>query len=283
MLLPAVFSQPTPHASTAAATISASPAPLQIVDTNISLFRWPFRRLPLDDTQELCATLRSLGVVRAIAGSFEGLFQRDLTGVNRRLAEECARHSELLPVGSVNPSKPGWQSDFDLCREELGMSGIRLHPGFHGYSLEHPGFRSLLERAAAAGMFVQVVATVEDRRTQPDLFRTADVDLSPLVDSCRGLDSLHLQVLNARPTTALAVRLCEVPGLCFDTARIEGTDGVPRLVQSLPAGRVIFGSHAPFLIPEAALIRVHESGLLSENQLRSIYESGLDCLRGSAP
>ena len=163
------------------------------------------------------------------------------------------------------------------------MSGIRLHPGFHGYSLEHPGFRSLLERAAAAGMFVQVVATVEDRRTQPDLFRTADVDLSPLVDSCRGLDSLHLQVLNARPTTALAVRLCEVPGLCFDTARIEGTDGVPRLVQSLPAGRVIFGSHAPFLIPEAALIRVHESGLLSENQLRSVYESGLDCLRGSAP
>ncbi|MGV2337682.1 MAG UNVERIFIED_CONTAM: hypothetical protein LVR18_27560 [Planctomycetaceae bacterium] len=74
LLLPAVLSQSTPHASTAAATIYASPAPLQIVDTNISLFRWPFRRLPLDDTQELCTTLHSLGVVRQLQEVSRGSF-----------------------------------------------------------------------------------------------------------------------------------------------------------------------------------------------------------------
>jgi len=105
-----------------------------------------------------------------------------------------------------------------------------------------------------------------------------DVDLQPLPAACRGLDSLRLQVLNARPAIGLAQKLCELPGLYLDTARLEGTDGVPRLVQSLPPGRVLFGSHAPFLIPEAALIRVHESGLLAEDQLRSVYESGLEVL-----
>lgn len=262
----------------ARAAVPAPSLPLQIVDTNLSLFRWPFRRLPLDSTAELCAALRSLGIVKALAGSFEGLFHRDLTGVNQRLAEECRGWPELLPVGSVNPSKPGWQADFEQCRGELGMAGVRLHPGVHGYSLDHPGFRGLLENAAASGLFVQVVAVVEDRRTQPDLFRTADVDLQPLPTACRGLDSLRLEVLNARPSIGLAQQLCELPGLYLDTARLEGTDGVPRLVQSLPPGRVLFGSHAPFLIPEAALIRVHESGLLAESQLRSVYESGLEVL-----
>ncbi|MFM7059048.1 MAG: amidohydrolase family protein [Planctomycetota bacterium] len=264
----------------AAAGVTTAP-PLRIVDTNISLFRWPFRRLPLDSTSELCLALRSLGVAVAIAGSFEGLFHRDLTGVNRRLSEECRGRAELLPVGSVNPAKPGWQADFAVCRGELGMRGIRLHPGVHGYALDHPDFRNLLEQALASGLFVQLVAAVEDRRTQPDSFRTADVDLQPLSAACRGLDGLRLQVLNARPSIGLAQKLCELPGLYFDTARLEGTDGVPRLVQSLPPGRVVFGSHTPFLIPEAALIRVHESGRLAEEQLRSVYESGLEVVCGN--
>lgn len=265
----------------AAASSIPTAAPLRIIDTNISLFRWPFRRLPLDSTSDLCDALQSLGITAAIAGSFEGLFHRDLTAVNRRLSDECRARAELVPAGSVNPAKPGWRADFELCRGELGMPGIRLHPGVHGYSLDHPGFRELLECAAASGCFVQLVAAVEDRRTQPDLFRTTDVDLQPLSTACRGLDSLRLQVLNARPAVGLAQKLCELPGLYFDTARLEGTDGVPRLIQSLPPGRVVFGSHAPFLIPQAALIRVHESGQLSEDQLRVVYGSGLDVLQGS--
>ncbi len=36
-----------------------------IVDTNISLSRWPFRRLPGDEPEKLVATLRHRGVVQA--------------------------------------------------------------------------------------------------------------------------------------------------------------------------------------------------------------------------
>ena len=62
----------------------------------------------------------------------------------------------------------------------------------------------------------------------------------------------------------------KTPGVYFDAARVDGTDGVPLLVQSVPPGRVMFGSHAPFLIPEAALIRVHESAVLDEASLRAV-------------
>jgi predicted TIM-barrel fold metal-dependent hydrolase len=33
---------------------------------------------------------------------------------------------------------------------------------------------------------------------------------------------------------------------------------------------VLFGTHAPFLIPEAALIRVHESAVLDEMGLHAV-------------
>ena len=249
-----------------------------IVDTNVSLFNWPFRRLPLDTTDKLVAKLRSLGVSFALAGTFEGLFHRNLTDANRRLAHECSRHTELIPVGTIDPSQPGWRDDFELCHSQLAMPGIRLHPGCHNYQLTTPAVRELLELAAKAGVFVQLTAAVEDRRTQPQQYRTADVDLLPLCEVCRDLPGLRLQLLNARPSLILAEKLSGVPGLCFDTARLEGTDGAPRLFQSLGRGRVMFGSHAPFLIPEASLIRIYESGLLSPEDVRLILESGRDLL-----
>lgn len=68
-------------------------------------------------------------------------------------------------------------------------------------------------------------------------------------------------LLNHRPGSVTA-ELARLPNLWFDIARTEATDGVARLVQLAGNGRVLFGSHAPFLIPEAALIRVEE-GLLA--------------------
>src|ERR1035441_1263931 len=44
----------------------------KLIDTNVSLSRWPCRRLPLDETPALVARLRSHGVKQAWAGSLDG-------------------------------------------------------------------------------------------------------------------------------------------------------------------------------------------------------------------
>lgn len=254
-----------------------------IVDTNISLFHWPFRRLPLDETAALVGALQSLQVTQAWAGSFEGLLHRDLAGVNARLARACAEHPLLVPIGSINVELPGWERDLERCIDEHDMPGVRVHPNYHGYTLDDPRFAELIERATQAGRFVQVAAALEDTRTQHPHLQVPDVDLAPLAAVLRRVSGARVQILNARLRGALLEKLIETPGIWFDTARVEGTHGVPQLVAQAGPARVMLGTHAPFLIPQAALIRVHESGELDEGPLRLLLgENAVSFAEGTA-
>lgn len=246
-----------------------------IIDTNVDLFQWPFRRLPLDRTDALLKKLRLLNIGQVWAGSFEGILQRDLTGVNQRLADTCIKHSELIPIGSVNPELPGWKNDLRTCIETHKMPGIRLHPNYHGYTLQDSRLGQVLELAAASNLLVQIAVTMEDIRTQHPMILTADVDLAPLPQLMEKIPEAKVQILNWRPRASMISSLAKTPGLYFDTARADATDGVSKLIRSLPPGRVMFGSHAPFLIPEAALIRVAEARL-NDSELSAVLRSSAE-------
>lgn len=230
-----------------------------IIDSNVSLFHWPFRRIPLDDPGRLVAKLRSLGVTSAFAGTFEGLLHRDLSAANARLASVCSDHPELNAVGAINPALPGWEDDLHRCASLHGMPGIRLHPNYHGYRLDEPCFHRLLDEVVKAGVFVQLAVSMEDTRTQSALAAVPDVDLAALPAVLARTKTVRVQLLNYKPRGPLLPTLTALPNLFFDTALADGTDAVASLIDAAGPDRVLFGSHAPFLIPEAALIRVHES------------------------
>lgn len=264
--------------SSVAVDEDSSMASLRIVDTNVSLFHWPFRRLPLDDVELLVAKYRSLGIDQAWAGTFEGVLHRDVASTNQRVTDACLKYPELVPIGSVNPELPGWEEDVRRCHQKHSMPGIRLHPNYHGYTLDDPRFAQLLKLATKAGLFVQIAATVEDTRTQHPQLQVPDVDLAPLADVVNRVPGARVQLLNFRPRGTAFAQLVKTTDVMFDTARVDGTDGIPKLVAALPRGRVLFGTHAPFLIPEAALIRVHESGRLDDSTLRAVYASNADTM-----
>ena len=249
-----------------------------IIDTNLSLFQWPFRRLPLDDTALLIKKMRTLGITRGWVGSLEAILHRDIASVNGRLTGVCAKYPELTPIGSVNPTLSDWQGDLSRCLKEYKMPGVRLHPGYHGYTLADRSFTQMLEQATKAGLFVQIAVTMEDPRTQHSRMRVPDVDLAPLPELMGDHPGARVQLLNLRPRGAQIDSLAKIPGVYLDTARVEGTDGVPALLEKMPRGRVLFGTHAPVLIPEAALIRTHESNRLDEKFLRSLLAGNAQAL-----
>jgi predicted TIM-barrel fold metal-dependent hydrolase len=235
------------------------------IDVNVNLSRWPFRHLPGDEPASLVAKLRKHNVTEAWAGSFDGVFHKDLAAANARLASDCRKYGRglLRPFGSVNPQLPDWREDLRRCVEVHGMRGIRLHPNYHGYTLADPEFRELLALAARTGVIVQIALCMEDERTQHPLMKVAPVDPIPLVEAIDPHPKLKLVILNSYPQLPPEKlrTLFSRPQVYFDLAMVERVAGVTRLAEQAGFERVLFGSYFPFFYFESAVLKMKESAL----------------------
>ena len=243
-----------------------------IIDTHAYLSRWPFRRLAGDEPAEFVARMREQGVGQAWVGSFDGLLHRDVGAVNARLAADCRAHRAglLVAFGSVNPALPDWQEEVRRCRQEHRMPGIRLHPNYHGYTLADPIFREVLRLAARSGLIVQLVAAMEDERTQHPLLQVPPVDLRPLATILPAIPSLRLIVLNQKHDAPVK-QIAAAGQVWFDFAMVERLRGVATLARQVSAERVVFGSHFPLFYIESAALKMREAGL-SDEDFRAIRE-----------
>jgi hypothetical protein len=243
-----------------------------ITDTNVDMFRWPFRRIAGDEPAELVALLRKKGVTQAWTGSYEALMMRDVAGVNKRLADACKQHGAnfLVPFGTVNPKEPDWQEDLRRCQEEHKMPGIRLYPSYHGYGLDDPVTGELFSLVAKRKMLLQIALAMEDPRVQFPLMKVPPTDPGPLVDLAKQNPTLRIQALNVGywggPQTGHMAEVQKLDNVYFDIAYREGVGGVAKFIHATSPTRVLFGSHFPFFYWESAFLKVREAGLSPEQE-----------------
>lgn len=236
-----------------------------ITDVNVSLSRWPSRRLPLDDTARLVEELSRLGITQAWAGTFDAILHNDIAAANQRLAQECrsAGAEFLLPFGAVNLTLPAWEDDVKRCSEVHGMPGIRVLPAYHDYLLSDERFVKLLSLASEMRIIIQIAVRLEDPRTQHRLLSVKDVDLKPLLDVLQEYRQVPIVLLNGLSSynAERHSQLSAAGNVFFDIATLEGLAGLERQVKTIPADRILFGSHAPFFTPESAKLKLQESEL----------------------
>ena len=236
-----------------------------IIDVNVNLSRWPFRRLPYDELPRLIEKFRDCGVTEVWAGSFDGVFHKDIGGVNARLVDDCRKSQavRLRPFGSVNPTLPDWREDLRRCHEDYHMPGIRLHPTYHGYRLDDPVFAELLTQAQQRGLIVQLVVRIEDPRMQHPLMRVPDVDTKPLPGLLAAHPELRLVLLGALQILRghFITQLIQAGEVYFEISTLEGVGGISNLLSRVLGDRILFGSHFPFFILESAIFKLRESEL----------------------
>jgi predicted TIM-barrel fold metal-dependent hydrolase len=264
----------------------------EIVDTNVHLFDWPFRKLKYGRTDALVAKLRRHRITQAWAGSFECVLHKQLDRANQRLADECRTRGAgmLIPVGSVSPARPDWAEDLRRCHEQYGMRAIRLYPAYHGYTLDHPEFARLLGAAAERGMPVQIALRMEDERVHHPAIEAPLVSVAALPEALQKHPRARVQLINAAEALRgnAASALLQQSQVVLDIAALEGNGAVGRLLagthniyrRPLPADRLLFGSHAPFFPLESALFKLFESPLTLEQLNQLMHANARQLLAG---
>ena len=162
------------------------------------------------------------------------------------------------------------------------MPGIRLHPNYHGYTLDDPVFAELLKLATAHRLIVQLALCMEDERTQPPLMRVSPVDINPLAALIRSTPGLRLELLNRNSNIGSEEyrSVFDAGDVYTEISMVESVAGVARFVQKIPLPRVLFGSYYPFFDFESALLKIQESGLDEASQ-KAICEDNARRLLGA--
>ena len=253
-----------------------------IIDTNINLFKWPFRRMKYGETKALIAKLRHHRITKAWAGNFEALFSKSINEVNARLAEECRINGEgvLIPFGTVNLAWPDWEEDLRRCHEVHRMPGIRLYPTYQTFDLNHIEFPRLMSQAADRGLIIQIVGDMEDSRVHHPIVLTREVSFDPLVDLMKKVPKAKVQLLswNERVNSELLKKLISETSVVLDISWLESDGAIGRLIEGnrwsgpetpVPVERFLFGSHAPYFPVESAIIKLFESPLTLE-QMKAV-------------
>jgi predicted TIM-barrel fold metal-dependent hydrolase len=155
------------------------------------------------------------------------------------------------------------------------MPGVRLHPNYHGYALDHPDFAKTLKSAADKGMIVQLAVLMEDERMMHALLRVPPVDLSPLAAIVEQTPGLRLVLLNALkgPRNGNFLRLLNSGNVYCEIAMLEGAAALEQLISEIPPEKILFGSHAPSLYFESALLKLQESRLAVPHRRSILHES----------
>lgn len=162
------------------------------------------------------------------------------------------------------------------------MSGIRLFPNYHGYTLADPATAELISSATDRSMIVQIALSMEDTRTQQTVIQPADP--SPLADLLVRLPRARIVFLNFKNWTdddasEGIARIRKAENAYFDFAMNEGVGGLGRLIAATSPKRVVFGSHSPFFYFESASLKVREAGL-PRDQESAILDKNAQMLLG---
>lgn len=233
-----------------------------MIDVNAYLGHFAFRQLRHNTADGLLRLMDRARIERAVVSSAAAITYRNAQSGNEELAAEVKDHRDrLIPFAVLNPAYAGWRHDLKVCRDELGMRGLRLHPNWHGYKLAGGECLELVRAAAALRWPVSIPFRVEDRRQQSWLVDVADVSHQEAAALARAVPEARFifgsgtgfagSALGRKGDGLPANYFIEISLL---TAMVGNEIG--QLIESLGEDRLLLGTGMPFQYPEGAVLKL---------------------------
>lgn len=236
------------------------------VDCSAFLGPWPFRTVPLTDAASLERGLRAVGVTHAWVSPTAAITEPSPAAANEAMVAEISGNDFFSPVPVLNPVRRGLVELDRWTQGQSRVGAIRLLPGAHAYDLAQAG--DLVAAAADRDVAVVVQVRVRDPRLSHPRFVLPEPAAAEVIDLARAHPSARIVVAGV---TAAEIRVLLASGqrLWCDLSHADGQDVVRHLVTEYGSARLLSGTHAPILVPEAMSARLADA-IIADTDLHAI-------------
>ena len=241
-----------------------------ILDFQVYLGHWPFRRLRHAGAAGVRQLLSRTGATRGLAIPLQGVFYKDpLEGVREMIEELGPERRDLLPVAMVNPRLPGWERDLRTMVEEWGCVACGLIPTYHAYRVYDDCTAALCRLLIELKLPALLIVRLQDERSHHWCMQVPPLPIDDVTYLLKSFPALPLAVCNPNlPAEGPAL----LPALGDRAATLLTASyksfKLAEMVERLGVEHLAYGSGLPLNYPEAALYQVRDADLSEEARSR---------------
>ena len=136
-----------------------------IIDCNAFVGMWPFRKTRFGNVSELLRLHRENQIDGGLVSSLQAIFYHDPWEAEAELFDMLRDLPNYQQVFTVNPRLPSWRAELARAVREFSICGVRIVPGYHGYTLDDPEVGALCAQMRDYGLPLFLTMHIIDERT----------------------------------------------------------------------------------------------------------------------
>lgn len=218
-------------------------------DANCFVGNWPFFRVKENTFEKLKELHSKNNITGGFVSSLESIFYQDPYEAESLLSQQI-KDSGYQQIMVLNPMLPAWKNDLVNAVQKLGVSGVRLIPGFHGYNLLNEGVSEVVSFVRDNDLRFMITLRMQDDRTvwmhKPQTVSMEEIAgfLKKHKDIAVILNNIHLHEIDQLHSLGV-----NWENVYVDTSGFKG--GVNPVETALSKkflkGHIVYGSGAPLL------------------------------------
>ncbi len=219
---------------------------MSTVDVNCLVGHWPFRKLYKNTFEEVQKIHKANGITSGYVSSLDSIFYNDPFEGDEDL-HEIIKGSNYHHVLTINPMLPEFVQDVKDGIKKFGIKGVRIYPGYHGYSLANSKLKELCHVLADYNIPLFLTIRMEDERSDY-LVRPNKVHMDEVGSFIGRVPDNKIILLTAFSNELISIKeaINNHRYVRFDTSGLKGPlFAVEKMLEVFPPEKMVYGSLYP--------------------------------------
>jgi predicted TIM-barrel fold metal-dependent hydrolase len=246
---------------------------MKAVDLNCLVGHWPFRKLHKNTLEDIQNVHRANNIDGGYVASLNSIFYNDPFEGDEELHEILKDADGYHHVLTINPKLLEFEEDIKEGIERFGIKGVRIYPGYHGYSLDDKDLAELCRILKENDLPLFLPLRMEDPRLNY-IITPGTIAMDEVKGFLKSFPENKIILLTAfvSELKQLEDEIKDHSYVKFDTSGLKDTlFSIENLTAVFPAEKIVYGSLYPlytfrstyFLIKHAEVSEEVKAKILS--------------------